>query len=276
MHWLRASLLLIFSSPVWAAEGYIIGIGAEVDNADASAGSLSGELAVTENTWVSGAIARNSVDLPRGITLDTVYADFGIDHWFDPVGVRATAAYWGDSDILDSVDYRGSLYWRNDNVSLSGELERRDFSFDVFRDDLRPGQDAKFSANGVGLSVRIHINESVDLSLSGMGYDYDVNLGIDANRPILDFLSISRLSLINGLIDYRARIGIGIDAGDQRWSLDLGTSKGEVDGRETHSATLRFLTPMGTKSDIELGLGVDKSPGYDTVTLFSVFLYFYG
>ena len=276
MYWFRASLLLLIASPVWAAEGYIIGIGAEVDNADASAGSLSGELAITENTWLSAALAKNTVDLPRGISLDTVYGDLGVDHWFDPVGIRATVAYWGDSDVLDSVDYRGSLYWRNDKVSLSGEYEYRDFSFDVFRDTLLPGQDFKFSADGLGLSARFELSESVDLSLSGINYSYDVDLRLDANRPILDYLSVSRLSLINSLIDYRARVGLGVDAGDQRWSLDVATWKGEVDGRKTNSVTLRFLTPLGKKGDVEFGLGVDKSRDFETVTLFSVFFYFYG
>jgi hypothetical protein len=276
MHWFRASLLMLLAGPVWAAEGYIVAIGAEVDNADASAGSLSGELAVTEKTWLSAALAKNTVDLPRGISLDTVYGDLGVDHWFDPIGIRATVAYWGDSDILDSVDYRGSLYWRNDKVTLSAEYEYRDFSFDVFRDTLRPGQDFKFTADGVGLSARFELSESVDLSLSGIDYEYDVNLRLDANRPILDYLSVSRLSLINSLIDYRARVGLGVDAGDQRWSLDVATWKGEVDGRKTNSATLRFLTPLGKKGDVEFGLGVDRSRDFETVTVFSVFFYFYG
>jgi len=69
---------------------------------------------------------------------------------------------------------------------------------------------------------------------------------------------------------------LGIDAGKQRWSIDVATWKGEVDGRKTNSATLRFLTPLGTKGDVEFGLGVDKSRDFETVTLFSVFFYFYG
>jgi hypothetical protein len=174
------------AGPVLAAEGYIVGIGAEVHNADASAASLSGELAVTDKTWLSAALAKNTVNLPRGISLDTVYGDLGVDHWFDPVGIRVTVAYWGDSDILDSVDYRGSLYWRNDKITLSGVYEFRDFSFDVFRDSLAPGQDFRFSADGLGLSARFDLSELVDLSLSGINYAYDVDLRLDANRPILD------------------------------------------------------------------------------------------
>jgi hypothetical protein len=272
----RTFVLLLFAAPVWAAEGYVVGAGVDIDSGDALAGGLSGEIGVTENTWLSAVVAKTTTDLPRGTSLDTLYADFGIDHWFDPVGIRATVAYWGDSDILDSIDYRGALYWRNEKVTLTGRLEHRDFSFDIFRGDLRPGQDIEFHSTGAGLSAAFQLGESVDLSFSAIDYNYDVNLRIDANRPILDFLTVSRLSLINSLVDYRARVGVGVDVGERRWSLDLATWKGEVDGRMTKSATLRFITPLGDRSDIDLGLGVDDSDEYGSVTVFSFYLYFYG
>ena len=231
---------------------------------------------VAKETWLSAAIAASRIDLPRGTSIDTLYADLSIDHWFQPVGIRAGVAYWGDSDVLSSVDYRGSLYWRNDRVSITGNYEYRDFTFDIFRLDALPGQDVKFHADGIGLAVRFELSPAVDLSLSGMDYEYNVNLGIAANRPIVDFLSVSRLSLLNSLIDYRARVALGVDVGERRWSLDYATWAGEVDGRDTESLTLRFLTPMGQKSDIEFGLGVDHSDDFGSVTLFSVFLFFYG
>lgn len=276
MSWFKAPLLLLLATPLWAAEGYVIGVGVETDSESATAGSLSGGIGLAENTWLSAAFAKTEVDLPRGISIDTVYADIEIDHWFKPLGIRATAAYWGDSNILDSIDYKGSVYWRNDKVTISGNVERRDFSFDIFRDTLRPGQDIEFHANGLGLSGRFELGERVDLSFSGIDYHYNVNLRIDANRPILDYLSVSRLSLINSLIDYRARVGLGIDVGERRWSLDVATWKGEVDASRTRSATVRFITPLGDRSDIDFGLGVDDSDDYGSVTVFSVYLYFYG
>jgi hypothetical protein len=276
MSWFRAAILLCFASPRWAAEGYVVSLGVEADTEDSTAASLSGEIGLTEKTWLSAAVAKTSVDLPRGTGIDTLYADVGIDHWFDPVGIRAAVAYWGDSDILDSNDYRGSLYWRNDKVSLSGDFEYRDFSFDIFRGDLLPGQDIEFHANGAGLSARFQLSDSVDLSFSAIDYNYNVNLSLAPNRPIVDFLSVSRLSLINSLIDYRARMGLGVDVGERRWSLDLAAWKGVVDGRKTRSATLRFLTPLGDRSDIDFGLGIDDSDGYGSVTVFSFDLYFYG
>jgi len=276
MSWYRAPLLLLFAAPLWAADGYMIGAGIETDSDGAVAGSLSGGIGLAENTWLSSAFARTKVDLPRDLTIDTVYADIEIDHWFKPLGIQATAAYWGDSDILDSVDYRGSLYWRNDKITLSGNFEYRDFAFDIFRDTLLPAREIEFHANGLGLSGKFRLGEKVDLNFSGIDYDYNVNLRIDENRPILDYLSVSRLSLINSLVDYRARVGLGIDVGERRWSLDLATWKGEVDGRKTRSATVRFITPLGDRSDIDFGLGIDDSEDYGSVTAFSFYLYFYG
>jgi len=276
MRWSRLSLLCLLAGPASAAEGYVVGVGAQADSAEAIAASLSAELGVSKNTWLSGALAKHSVDLPRGTSIDTVYADLGIDHWFDPVGVRATIAYWGDQDILDSLDYRAAVYWRGAKVTVTGNVEYRDFSFDVFRHDLRPGQDFQFHAHGVGASARFELSDALDLRLSGIDYDYSVNLSIGANRRIVDFLSVSRLSLINTLIDYRAGAGLDLDAGKQRWSLDWATSKGAVADSTTNSATLRFLTALSNKSDIEFGLGVDDSDDYGTATVFSVFIYFYG
>ncbi len=276
MHWSKLLLLLLLPGSVLASEGYVIGLGAEADSADAVVASLSAEIGLSKDTWLSAAIAKNSIDLPLGLAIDTVYGDIGIDHWFDPVGVRASVAYWGDDDILDSVDYRGSVYWRGSRVTLTGEFEYRDFSFDIFRNDLRPGQSFQFYANGVGLSARVKLSDSVSVNVSGTDYDYNVDLGIAANRRIADFLSVSRLSLINSLIDHRARIGLSLDAGNQRWSVSLASWKGEVVGSKTHSTTVRFLTPLGRTSDIEFGLGVDDSEDFGSATIFSVFVYFYG
>lgn len=272
----RSLPLLLLAGNALAAEGFIVGAGVEGDSADGLAGTVVADIALGEKTWLSGSAGGNTVELPRGLSIDTVYGDLGLDHWFDPVGVRVGVAYWGDSDVLDSNDWRASLYWRNDAVTLAGDYEFRDFTFQIPATDFFPGRTVEFDASGVGLSARFDLTDTVDLSLSGMTYDYSINLSLDRNRGILELLSFSRLSLINSLVDYRVFAGLGVDVGDQRWQFDLGTWQGEVDGGRTRSATMRFLTPLGDASDIEFGLGLDDSELYGSVTFFSVFLYFYG
>lgn len=269
-------LLLLSAGPVAADEGYVIGAGIEGDSQDGLSASLIGELGLTNETWVSAAIARSSVESAFGLNLDTWYADLGIDHWWKPVGVRAGVAYWGDNDTLDSTDLRGSAYWRNDRFSISGDYEYRDFNVVFPATDRFPGREAGFGANGVGVSARMDITDSVSVGLSGMDYDYDVNLKLDDSRPLLQLLSFSRLSLINSLVDYRVAATLGLDAGKRHWRLNVGTWKGEVDGSTTRTATVSFLNPLGDNSDIEFALGVDDSELYGNVTFFSVFLFFYG
>ena len=268
--------LLLVAGNVFAAEAFIIGAGVEADSEDGIAGSAISDIGFTEKTWLSMALARSSVDLVREQSIDTWFGDVGVDHWFEPLGVRFGVAYWGDSDILDSRDTRGSIYWRDGRVMLAADYEYRDLRFDLPATDLFPARTIEFDAKGIGLTSRFELSDTASLSLSGMAYDYSIDLGLDRNRIILELLSFSRLGLINSLVDHRAFAALGIDAGDQRWQFEIATWKGAVDGLTTRSAGVRFLTPLGEQSDIELGIGFDDSELYGSVTFFSVFLYFYG
>ncbi len=279
MSWRKAGSLLIMLLAAGrgvAGDGYILGAGVEGDSQDGLAVSLIGEFGLAEETWLSAAVARYSADSALRQDLDTWYADLGIDHWWNPVGVRAGVTYWGDDDTLDSTDLRGSVYWRNDRFSISGDYQYRDFDIVLPATDFFESRKVGFSADGVGLTARVEITDTASFLLSAMDYDYDVNLRLDSNRPLLQLLTFSRLSLINSLVDYRATATLGLDAGKQRWSLDIGTWRGEVDGGTTRTATVRFLSPVSDRSDVEFALGVDDSELYGSVAFFSVFLFFYG
>lgn len=269
-------LLLLLTSNALAGEGYVLGGGFEADTEDGLALSAIGDFGLTEKTRISGAIARNTAELQFRPDIDTWYADLGLDHWWDPAGIRLGLAYWGDTDTLESTDFSTSLYWRGDSFSIAGDHEFRDFSFLLPATDRFAGRKIGFDANGIGLTARFDLTDAVAFGLSGMDYDYSINLKLDDNRGLLDLLLFSRLSLINSLIDYRAYATVGVDIGKRHWQVDVGTWKGEVDGGTTRSATVRFLSPLGETSDIEFALGMDDSDLYGSVTIFSVFLYFYG
>ena len=254
-----------------------MGTGIESDSSDGLAAAALGEYGLTRNTWISGLVARNTVDQEGSTEIDSWLASVGIDHWFEPVGMRAGLSYWGDSDSLDSTDYSGSLYWRSKGFYFSGEYVYRDFQIDLPAVDFFDARRASFDADGIGFTTRFDVTDDVDVRVSGMDYDYSVDLRLDDNRrPLLELLVFSRLSLINSLVDYRASASLGIDFGEHRVELDVGKSKGEVDGGETISTTLRFLNPMGDNADIEFALGRDDSDLYGDVTFLSIFLYFYG
>ena len=276
MSWLRVSALLILSGQCWAAGEYVIGVGAEGDSADGIAAALFGDIAVAENTWLAASIARSTVDLDFRDSLKTWYGNIGLDHNFDPIGIRIGAAYWGDDSILDSIDGRFSIYGRGESAYLSLNYEYRDFELDLPAIDIFPGRDVPFNAHGYGLSGRLTLTDNVGLHLGGIKYDYSEDLRLDANRVIVNFLSVTRFSLINSLVDYRANAGVGIDMGSGHLEFDIAQWEGAVAGSRTRSYSVRYLTPIGNRSDIEFGLGYDDSENYGDVMILSVYLYFYG
>ena len=276
MSWRSAIPLLTLTSCALAGEGFIVGAGIEGDSSDGFAVAALGELGITEKTWVSATLANNTVDSADGRDVDSIFWDIGVDHWFEPIGVRLGVSRWGDNDSLDSDDWRASLYWRADRFSIAADYQYRDFMFDLPATEFFQRRTFSFDAQGVGATLRFDIGDALDISLSGMDYDYSANLRLDRNRPITDLLSFSRLSLITTLVDHRVNATLGVDAGKRRWHFNVGSWEGEADGSSTQSVTVSLLNPLGENADIEFTLGLDDSEIYGNVSFFSVFIFFYG
>jgi hypothetical protein len=259
-----------------AAEGFMLGGGAEGDSEGGLSYAVIGGVGFTENTWLSAALAQSEVDLVNGRQLETDYADIELDHYFDPVGVRLGAAYWGDSDVLTSNDWRASGYFRNDVVTLSFDYEYRDFEFIIPSTDFTTSRQLFFDADGFGVLARFETSETTNLRLRGIKYDYSVPFrpvdNVDASR----LLSVTRLSLINSLVDHRASLTLGIETGESAWEIDLTTWEGAISRSRTKSLTVRYLFPASRRTDVELGLGYDDSELYGDVTFFSLYLFFFG
>jgi hypothetical protein len=264
------------SGNTWAAGEYVLAGGVQGDSADGIAAVLLGDLAVADETWLSAGLARSSVELPLRDELETWYADIGLDHFFDPAGVRLGLAYWGDSSVLDSTDARASLYFRAASGSLSFDYEFRDLELELPEFDFLRRRQVNFDANGYGLGARLDLTDGVDVRFKGMSYDYSINLRRDPNRDIVNLISVTRLSLLNTLVDYRASLALGFDFGLKRLEFEAGQWEGAVEGSRTNSYSVRFLVPIGNRNDIEFELGYDDSENYGQVTVFSVLLYFYG
>lgn len=276
MSWPRLLPLLLASNVALATEGYMLGGGAEGDSDDGLSLAVLGGVGFTENTWLSAALAKSSVDLVSGRELETEYADVELDHFFDPIGVKLGVAYWGDSDVLRSNDWRASGYFRNDSVTLSFDYEYRDFEFIIPSTNFSMSRQLFFDADGFGISARIETSENTSLRLRGIKYDYSVPFRPAENTDAARLFSVSRLSLINSLVDHRASVTLGIESGDTAWDIDLTTWEGAISGSRTKSLTVRYLMPLSRRSDIELALGYDDSELYGDVTFFSLYLFFYG
>lgn len=276
MCWPRLLPLLLLGNAAIAAEGFMIGGGAEGDSDGGLSVAVIGGVGFTEDTWLSAALAKSSVDLVTGRELETEYADIELDHFFGPIGVRLGAAYWGDSDVLMSNDWRASGYFRNAAVTLSFDYEYRDFEFIIPSTDFTRFRRLLFDADGFGVSARIDTSDTTHLRLGGIKYDYSVPFRPIDNVDAARLFTVSRLSLINSLVDHRASLALGIESGNTSWDIDLSTWEGAISGSRTKSLTVRYLFPLSKRTDMELGLGYDDSELYGDVTFFSLYLFFYG
>lgn len=273
----RSFLLLLFAGvSASAADGYMIGGGAESDSEGGLSATFLGGAGLSEDTWLSAGIAKSSVDLVSGRKLETLYADVELDHFFDPIGIRVGAAYWGDSDVLESNDWRASMYYRNDTATLSLEYEFRDFDFVIPSPDFLVSRRIMFDADGFGASARINTSENTSLRLRGIKYDYSIPFRPVENVDAASLISVTRLSLVNTLIDHRASVSLSINQGLKNWDIELSTWENILDKSRTRSLTVSYLMPMTDKTDIELGIGYDDSELYGDVTFFSLYLFFYG
>lgn len=271
-----ATLLLV---PAFAAAepgDFIIGAGAETDSQDGIALSALGDVALGSNTWLSASVSQSGVDLPVRQEVDYLFADIGVDHYFDPIGVRVGVSYWGDSDILDSNDVRASIYSRGDSGTLSFDGEYREFDFEIPALDAFPRASVGFDAKGVGLSGRLDVSERVGLNAAGMSYEYSREFNVGDAARIVDLLTFTRLSVLSSLVDWRASAGVDFRAGLKQWRLNVSRWRGIVDRSNNFGATLSFTTPVSRRADIELSLGYDDSDLYGDVTFLSVFVFLYG
>lgn len=270
-------VLCLNSTPVFADAGaFVIGGGIEADSEDGLALTVLGDIGIGDNTWLSAAAARSSVDIPRGDDSTTWYGDLSIDHYFDPAGVRFGVAYWGDSDVLDSTDARISIYSRGDKSYLSIEGERREFDLTVPRFLSFPGTERSFSANGLGLTGRLNLTDDIAVRASGRSYEYDIDLQPAETDRVVDLLTISRLSLLSSLTDWRASVGIDVDFGLSRLSVDVSRWQGAIDDGDNYGATIAYMVPVSRRTDVEISIGYDDSDLFGDVTILSLFVYFYG
>lgn len=257
------------------AAGYVLGIGAAADTEDAFAVTAFGDFELFENTWLSATYGSTETEvLVDGFQTD--FYDLGIDHYFDPVGIRLSTAYWGDSDLLDSADVRASFYYRDDIASFSADYERRNFDFVWETLFTRERRQVEFHADGWGMTNRIQFGDRVTFRVSGMHYDYSRRIRIDPNIDVLRFLSASRLSLINSLIDYRVNAGLEYRFGLRSVDVSVGTWKTAVDQSKVDSYGIGFVTPMTDRTDVEFRVSFDNSENFGRTTAVTIYLYYFG
>ena len=112
--------------------------------------------AIGQATWLR--VTAGLADGATGpVSLSTYRAGLGLDHWFDPAGLAFDVEYWGDSDTIETLTYKGELYFRGEQArfGLSASFRDIDIKYEVpvlARNLVDASQ--SFSATGFGASYR--------------------------------------------------------------------------------------------------------------------------
>lgn len=270
---LAASSLLVVDFA--RANDFVVGAGVEADSEKGRAISAFADFSVGKKTWLSAAVSAFETDSSLG-TRNTSFANVSLDHSFDPVGVRAGISYWGNSDILDSIDLNLSLYYRSETMMMSADYVARDFDFIVLADFPGLQRTAEFSADGFGLSGRLSLSNNLSARLAGMTYNYSRNIRIQQDIDALRFLSSSRLSMVNSLIDYRVSAGLERRFGLRSADISVSRWRTAVDGGTVDSVSVGVLAPVSDRNDAEFRISFDNAENFGRATTMSLYVYFFG
>ena len=133
-----------------------------------------------------------------------------------------------------------------------------------------------FYANGSGLSAWFQTSKNSSIYAGGMDYDYSVQIQVQENIDVLQFLSVSRLSLINSLVDYRMNIGFNVLFGMRSLDFNISNWRTELDQGQVTSYGIGLTTPVDDFSDLELRIAYDNSENFGDTYVFSLFFYTFG
>jgi len=272
------SLMLLPTFAAAQGHPWAIGIGAQMDAEGSSSTVASFDIAATESTWLraSGALGNSPND--RG-DIKTRTLSAGIDQSFGSFGLTLDLQRWGDPDLVESDDVKGSVYFRGDvfTATLLAEHRELDVTFSI----TGPGGDffsrtVGFSGDGWGLRVSAKPNEKWRFFAGGRKYDYSVNLAALPRIQIVDFLFSSTLTLANSLLDYEVSAGFERSFGDRSLSLTIARDRSAVDRTFLKSLDIGFLFPVGKRVDLEFSLGASDSQDFGSETFAGIYLFFYG
>lgn len=270
---LLAPALTLASGRPWA-----IGLGVQRDAEGSSGTVASFDIAATETMWLRASGSFGSSPNSRG-DIRTRTLSVGVDQSFGSLGLTLDLQRWGDPDLVESNDIRGSLYYRGDVLSLTLLAERRDldvtFSVTGLGGDVF-SRTAGFSGDGWGLRFATKPSEKWRVFASGRKYDYSANLAVLPRIQLVDFLFSSTLTLANSLVDFETSAGVERSFGDRSLTLTYARDRSAVDRSFLKSLDVGFLFPVGKRVDLELSFGASDSQDFGSETFAGVYIFIYG
>ena len=257
---------------------WAVGLGAQVDEDSSDSVLATVNWGVTRSTWLLFSAARSRSPAERAdISAQSLVA--GVDHRFGLVGVTFQVERWGDSDVLESDELRGSFYIQQERLRIALNHERRDIDIPFTLTGPLGGtvrRTAQLSADSFGLSVRVQPAERWQLYFEATEHDYERDLALLPRIDRLNLLSTSALTLANSFVDHERMLGFERELGRTLLNVSFREDRSAIDGSKLETIEAGVLWPISRRIDVEVNLGSGRSDLVDSGLYGGVLLLIYG
>ncbi len=310
---LAAIVAALAGAPVLADDAGLLIIGGDVDDDSGYRVNLGGSWSPTQATVFSLFAARADTATDFGDFIQTS-AQFGVDHFFGPVGLTGQVRWSDDEDLLAARTFAGSVYFKGGPWRLAVHGEMRDADFDAFDfntmipvrtpsgvQQLPVSGRANCNLDNAGYGVFLSRNSGAwFVSAGGMTYDYDdsdcdvSNIVLPPELTALPVLSreifrriaaraldttgqlvSSQLTRENGLLDSTLSLGLQYQSGMRTWGMEYYRDREEFAGLKSHTVVGSLTFPVGGRSDLEVRLGATDGDVAGTVGFAGLTVYVY-
>ena len=245
---------------------WMLGLAAEGDENSNDSMLATVNWGVTPATWLNFTTSRSTSSSSRAdVKADSIVV--GVDHRFESVGIAFSAEDWGDHGVLETRDYRGSLYVDRERFRVAVTYEDRsiDIPFTVTGPLGRQfSRTVNVPAHGVALDARVTPAPLWKIYLSAGDYDFERDLSALPRIARLNLLSTSTLTLANSFVDRVRMIGMQRELGAVEFDLSFMRDRSAIDGSILDTTSAAVLFPVGRRFDLEVQVGDGRSDLFGT------------
>ena len=259
--------------------GWMLGLGAQADENDAHSVLGTSYIGIGPATWLTFSAGKSSSPGDGG-DIEANALLIGVDHRFDKVGFTLEVEQWGDSGVLETTDFSGSVYFDRVRWRVGFGYEQRDIEIPFTLTGPFGGtlhREVDVPADGFSLNGSVSLAERWRLSAGLKEFDYDRNLNVLPRIASLNWLSTSTLTLANSFLDHDRWLNVERRFGQATLlNVRVATDASAIDGAELDTIEAAVLFPIGRRIDLEVNLGSGRSSFFDAGVYGGLLFLIYG